>query len=343
MNSFFDMLKKIYPNILDDMQQRYMILHYIDMYQPVGRRTIAEVSHITERVVRREVEFLQNQGLIFVTSKGMQLTKEGTVVVEQLAKVIRDITGVDVLEKRIREKLHIDHVIIVSGDSDHDEWVKHEMGKACVSYLKKVVKPGYTIAVTGGTTMATVAEVMTPFDGQHDDYLFVPARGGIGEKVESQANTIAAEMAKRAHAAYRMLFVPDLLSEKAYETVLSEPAINEILEQIRGANIVLHGVGDALTMATRRNASETSIEKLMEHGAVGEAFGYYFDKSGNVIHKVRTVGLQLEDLTSERHVITVAGGKSKGQAILSYFKNGKSNVLITDEAVAEQLLRESSL
>ncbi|MDY0408860.1 sugar-binding domain-containing protein [Virgibacillus soli] len=51
----------------------------------------------------------------------------------------------------------------------------------------------------------------------------------------------------------------------------------------------------------------------------------------------------MEDLTSKKHVVTVAGGKSKGQAIISYFKNGKSDVLITDEAAAEQILRDVSL
>ncbi|MDY0408862.1 sugar-binding domain-containing protein [Virgibacillus soli] len=207
MNSFFEMLKKIYPNILEDMQQRYKVLHCIGLYEPIGRRTLAEATGLTERVARREVEFLQDQGLLFVTSKGMQLSKEGTLLLEQLANVLQDITGKSVLEKRIREMLHIDHVMIISGNSDQDDWVKYEMGKACVAYLKKIVQPGFTLAVTGGTTMAAVAEAMTPFDDNHR-YLFVPARGGIGEKVESQANTIAAEMAKRAHASYRMLFVP---------------------------------------------------------------------------------------------------------------------------------------
>lgn len=37
------------------------------------------------------------------------------------------------------------------------------------------------VAVTGGTTLEAVAEMMTP-DSKNRKLLFVPARGGLGEK-----------------------------------------------------------------------------------------------------------------------------------------------------------------
>ncbi|KHF30039.1 Central glycolytic genes regulator [Anoxybacillus sp. BCO1] len=50
--------------------------------------------------------------------------------------------------------------------------------------------------MTGGTTLAAVAEMMTP-DAKYRDVLFVPARGGLGEDVTNQANTICARMLKK--------------------------------------------------------------------------------------------------------------------------------------------------
>ena len=44
--------------------------------------------------------------------------------------------------------------------------------------------------------------------------LFVPARGGMGENVESEANTICAKMAESAMGNYRLLYVPDQLVAK---------------------------------------------------------------------------------------------------------------------------------
>ncbi len=58
--------------------------------------------------------------------------------------------------------------------------------------------------------------------------------------------------------------------------------------------------------------------------AVGEAFGYYFNEEGEVVHKVPTIGLQLEDLSHIEHVIAVAGGSSKAKAIRAYMKSAPS-------------------
>lgn len=343
MSELINLQKKLYPDLLAVMQERYRILTTVSNFQPIGRRALAEYSSITERVIRAEVELLQEQGLLQVTTKGMLMTEEGKLVIKQMAPVMKDITGVTVLEQQLQDKLHVGRAIVVSGNSDKEDWVKLEMGKASVSFLKTIINDPKTIAVTGGTTMEAVAHAMYPI-AEDESCLFVPARGGIGEKVENQANTIAAEMARRASGDYRLLYVPDSLSETSYQTMLHEPSIKEILQLIHSSDIVLHGIGDALTMAKRRKTADNVIQQLIDDDAVSEAFGYYFNKAGDVVHKVRTIGMQLEDLNTAQYVITVAGGSSKAQAIISYFKQEKrqSDLFITDEAAAKQILKENS-
>lgn len=342
MRAFIDLQKKLFPDVLEVIQRRYQLLYYIQIMQPVGRRALAENVKLAERTVRSEVDFLNEQGAVEITSRGMHLSYEGQNILEQLAEFIKEVSGIGVLEQQLKDKLNLDYAIVVPGDSDELNWVKQEMGKACVQYLKKHMVPDQAIAITGGTTMASVAQVMTPFKGA-DQCLYVPARGGLGERVENQANSICAEMAKKAKGDYRLLYVPDPLSEESYQTIKEEPSIKEVLDIIRNAEIVIHGVGDALTMAERRKTSPEQLELIKKHKAVGEAFGYYFNVKGEIVHKVRTVGLQLEDLKSANHVIAVAGGRSKAQAISSYFQPGQSNVLITDEGAAQELIREFSL
>ena len=184
--------------------------------------------------------------------------------------------------------------------------------------------------------MAAVANEMQPFKGYN--CMFVPARGGVGEKVENHTNTIVAQMAKAEKGDYRLLHVPDPLSETLYQTLLEEPLIQETLPIIKNADIVLHGIGEAMTMANRRKTSNEHMSKLNEEKAVSEAFGYYFNKSGDIVHKVRTIGIHLDDL-ERTNVISVAGGKSKAQAIASFMKLGKSDVLITDEAAANEMIQ----
>lgn len=338
LKDLLNIQQKLYPDLLDIMQKRYKILHYIQMMQPIGRRSLAENLQLKEREVRSEIDFLSKYGFIMVTSKGMTLTDEGDSIVEKLSSFMNEISEFRVLESQIKDKLQLEHVIIVSGNSDLQPSVKQELGKACVQYLHSILTSDQTIAVTGGTSMAEVANQMKPIE-HAANCTFVPARGGLGEQVENQANTICAQMAKKANGNYRMLYVPDPLSEETYHSIIEEPAIKDILEMIRDTKIVLHSIGDAFTMAKRRKASEKVLNKLRRGNAVSEAFGYYLDEQGEVVYKVRTVGMQLEELQHAQYVIAVAGGSSKAKAIQSYFKQGKSNVLITDEAAANELLK----
>lgn len=342
MKELIQLQQQIVPELLDIMEQRYIILEQVQTLQPIGRRTLAENANLTERQVRGEIHFLQQQGLIEVTKRGMFVTKKGTLLLEKLSKLMKVIKGLSVLEKKVGETLNINEVIVVSGNSDEDPEIKQEMGKACVDILKQMVKKNSTIAVTGGTTMAALADVMTPFN-QEKNVLFVPARGGSGEKMENQAGRIVAEMARKTGGKYRLFHAPELLSDSAYESLSKEPSIKEVLNFIKNADIVIHGIGDALTMAERRKTPSDIIEILKEEQAVGEAFGYYFNGDGEIVYKLKTLGIHLEDLDRADYVIAVAGGKSKAKAIQAYAKQGKSDLLITDSAAAEEIVRGNPL
>ncbi|MBA5819253.1 hypothetical protein H3281_26730, partial [Escherichia coli] len=75
---------------------------------------------------------------------------------------------------------------------------------------------------------------------------------------------------------------------EAYRSLLKEPAIQEGLRLVQSANAIILGIGDALAMAKRRHTGEDVLEKIIHRKAVGEAFGYYFDEQGEVVHKVPT-------------------------------------------------------
>jgi len=339
MRTLIDAQKKLLPDLLETMQKRYQILQYIRLMQPIGRRVLATNLGLSERVLRSEVEFLKEQSLIDVSSAGMSLTLEGNELLETLEDVMKEVLGLKDLENKIKNILQIKSVIIIAGDSDRSPWVKKEMGRACVACMKEKLASNSIVAVTGGTTLAAVAEMMTP-DPKQSDVLFVPARGGLGEDVKNQANTICAKMAEQAKGNYRLLHVPDQLSNEAYQSMIEEPWIKEVLQLIRSATMVVHGIGDAMTMAKRRKTPPDELEKIEKNNAVAEAFGYYFNQEGEVVHKVKTIGIQLEDVEKADFVIAVAGGSSKAKAIKAYVKQAQNSILITDEGAAKELLRD---
>lgn len=336
--SLIDIQKRLLPDLLPVMQRRFDILQYISLMEPVGRRSLSLSLGLTERILRGEVSLLKEQNLILVSSIGMSLTPEGRDVLDGLRNMMRELAGLNSLELQVQKTLGVEKVIIVSGNSDESPWVKSELGRACAICMKGMLAGENIIAVTGGTTMAAVAEMLTPEVSK--DILFVPARGGIGEDVQNQANTICARMAEHTQAKHRVLYVPDQVSSEMYQTIVKEPLIHEVLALIKSANIVLHGIGDAITMAERRKTGSDELGKLREKQAVSEAFGYYFNDVGEIVHKVHTIGLQLDDLANVEHVIAVAGGASKAKAIRSYMKQVPPNtILITDEGAAKQLLQ----
>lgn len=339
LHSLLKIQKRVLPDLIQVMQKRYHILKFIGMMEPVGRRSLSQNLGMTERVLRSEVQFLKEQDLISISSTGMSLTQDGKEILDELDSLMGKITGLHELAQQIKERFSIKHVVVVSGNSDESPWVKSELGRATVQSMKRCLKDKNIIAVTGGTTMASIADSLSP-EFTTNEVIFVPARGGIGEDVENQANTICAKMAAKTNAKHKVLYLPDEVTKDLYDSFIKDPNIKEVLTLIQSANIVLHGIGDALTMAERRKTRKEALEKIIERKAVGEAFGYYFNENGEVVHKVQTVGLQLEDLQNVEHIFAVAGGASKGKAISSYLKQApKGTILITDESAALQLLK----
>lgn len=342
MKEFIHIQQMLVPDLIPMMKRRYEALYFVKLMQPVGRRTLSSMLGLTERVLRSEVTFLKEQGLLHIETSGMSITEQGNFVLQELEWFFRDFSGLNRLETSLKEMLQVEQVIVVQGDSDESDWVKKELGQACITCIKKYASAQNIVAVTGGTTMAAVADLMTP-EPSLKDLLFVPARGGLGEHVENQANTICAKMAEKAKAQYRLLHVPEQVSEEVYETLIEEPSIKSVLDLIRRSNIIIHGIGDATTMASRRKSENDVINRLKNGDAIGEAFGYYFDINGEIIHRVNTVGVQLEEIANVPHLISIAGGKSKAKAIEAFFRFRSSGILITDEGAAKQLLRDFPL
>ncbi|MFP5112692.1 sugar-binding transcriptional regulator [Bacillaceae bacterium C204] len=339
MQSLIDIQKRLLPDLLQVLQKRYSILRYIGFMQPVGRRSLAVSLGYTERVLRGEVDFLREQDLIYTNNVGMSLTPEGKNLLEDLEGFMRELKGIDVMELELKHKLGIKKAIIVPGNSDESPMVKGELGKASAICMKKLLSGKNIIAVTGGSTMAAVAERLSPEITQKE-LLFVPARGGVGEDVQNQANTICSIMSRNTQSKHRVFYVPDQVSTDIYESLIREPDIHEVLKLIKSASMVLHGIGDAITMAERRKTNPEILSMLESSKAVGEAFGYYFNEQGEIVHKVLTIGLQLEDLVGIPNVIAVAGGTSKAKAIKAYLKQAPaSTILITDEGAARKLLK----
>ncbi len=334
-----EILSLLAPEFPEILVRRYCLLRKIYYSAPVGRRTLAAYFEVGERVLRREVTVLREQGLIIVEPRGISLTTLGEAVVLSVTPDLKSFLGLTVLEDKLLKLLKVKRVLVVPGDLESDEVVLLEMGRAAARILRECLVADMVLAISGGTSCAAVAD-MLPEAPAPPGITVVPARGGLGEVVDYQANTIAARVALKLNARYRLLYLPDSLSQAALQMLLREKEIKEVITLINAARVLLHGIGTAEEMARRRGAGPEEMKRLCRRGAVGEVFGVFYNCRGEVVERIPSLGLYHEGLGQRVHnAIVVAGGRRKARAIAAVVGNHPRDLLILDEGAAKEILR----
>ena len=133
-------------------------------------------------------------------------------------------------------------------------------------------------------------------------------------------------------------------NEKLAIQLKQEKSIHKILDMVPHSNLTIIGIGalnERATLVKEGHLNIQDIEIFKSKGAVGDLLNQFYDIDGNVInlelHK-RLITTKIHLLKSLNHVVAVAGGIEKKEAILGALKGGYINVLITDETIAYSLL-----
>lgn len=338
MENIIVALEKIIPEGIQSFRSRYALLQIVRDEAPIGRRALASMLNLSERLVRSELELLTGQGLLEASHLGVSITQEGKTLLSSLYIAVEELETLKDLEDEVMSILPIKQAIVVRGDVDVEEATRDNLGKAGANLLTSLLHSQMIVSLTGGTTLAKMVEHMPSFDYTDKNVTIMPARGSIGEKVEYEANTLVVNLAKKLHAKYELLNIPDNLSEDSIEFIKREPHIQKRLQKIPKSDIIIFGLGDAFKMAKRRREPMSVMELLSKKEAIGEAFRYYFDKNGQIIYAPKTLGVDLEIAKKIPIRIAVAGGKSKARAILAATSLLKDSYLILDEGAANEII-----
>lgn len=333
-------LQKVLPEAFETMLRRYHILDVINREEPIGRRLLSERVHLTERIIRKEVDALKINRLITSTSAGMSLTIDGHETLDELSELLESYTQFYEMEKELAKRLGIQACVIIPGNLDEDSTVLPKMADQTVEIMNRLLgDKKQIISVMGGTTLNEVANYMDSDLGKNRELLFVPARGGLGDDPMIEANVIAQRMAQQTGGQFHGLYAPEYVHEQIYQELLKEPEIKNTLQLVESASLILYSIGNPIEMAKRRGLNESTLQLLIDKKAVAEAFGEFIDKDGNIVYKLSNIGLQSSSLKKIEHIVTVAGGSKKANAIKSYLKTAPSHTwLVTDEAAANKIL-----
>ncbi|WP_297519344.1 sugar-binding transcriptional regulator [uncultured Clostridium sp.] len=337
MHNILNLQKIIVPELVEVLEKRYSILRTINYNAPIGRRMLASKLDLGERIVRTEVNFLKDQNLIEISTPGMTVTSEGIKILDDLKWFIHELKGLSQVEQKVKELLKVRKVIVIPGNVRQDKSILPDLGKAASTYISKTVKNNDIIAITGGSAVKELVDSFHKMQNMQG-ILVVPARGGMGKKVETQANTLAANLSEKLKGSYKMLHIPENVNANILKSLYEQDDIREVIDLIKSANILIYGIGRADKMVLKRGISEEQQQKLLDSGAIGEAFGCYFDNESKVISVSTSPGININSLKNVREEIAVAGGDDKVEAIIATLFNNNKVVLVTDECAAEKII-----
>lgn len=333
---FVQLMRQFAPDLAGEMALRSLVLERIAAMAPIGRRQLAARLGLPEREIRGAAAALREQGFIELNASGMVLTDKASTVLPAAREFSRAMRGLTDMENQLAVLLHVDKVCIAAGDADQDARILQDVGRLAAQRVRSALHSGMTLAVTGGASVQQTARFLqsqTPLN-----VMVVPARGGMGRSVETQANTIAAEIAQRLGGHHRLIHLPDSMNDTARQEMLRLPEVAEVMALIQRADVILHGIGRAEVTMKTVNLPASTARQLMKQGAAGEAFGAYYDAEGRCLMESSSVGVDLARLSPSCCMMAVAAGASKAEAIIAVLRHRPHALLATDEGAARRML-----
>lgn len=158
--------QRLLPEMYPLLQSRYRILQAVQLMQPIGRRTLADSLKMTEREIRKETDILREQGLLDSQKSGMVCTDDGEEVIEKLRAIVYEWSGLTQLAKLLENHFGIQHVVVVPGDYSEDNTILTMLGKEAALQFMSTAFDEQVVAVTGGKSVASLAQFLHPLDGQ---------------------------------------------------------------------------------------------------------------------------------------------------------------------------------
>lgn len=332
-------LEKLLPEFTAMFKTRYMILQQILQRGPVGRRALGQELTLSERAVRAEIEQLEKQGLIHISTKGMTITKLGEEILSSLYMPYHKLDELSRLEEEIVNALGLKKAIIVKGHFGESDTVENDIGIAFGSLLEEILTDGKNLAITGGTTIAKMVDYMPRMSHKVKKLHVLPARGSVGERVELHANTIAVKLAMKLDANYEVLTIPDNLSNQSIHFIKNEPQMQKLLQKLAKTDMIIFGIGNAMKMARHRREAPEVLKLLEVKNAISESFRHYFNAEGEVVYGQDVIGVSPSMAKNIPYRIAVAGGEEKASAILASRALLKEGYLILDEGAAREILK----
>jgi len=273
--------------------------------------------------------------------------KEGIIEIN----IIDPLKRKEKLEKKLRKKYDLRDVIVMPVPNIASLDIKKELGKIASDTIKKMLRDGDIIGISGGST---IYEMVKSIDQLTlSNITVVPMFGAFLSVYDIDndlyTNNIVRQLAEKTNNAdVANISAPGKVESKEIREMLtSHKTIKKGLNIAKKCSVSIVGIGTAKPNASVFSTevlTKSDLRELKNEKAVGDICLQFFDKQGQPINQFneKVIGISLKDIKEMPLVIGVAGGgEGKSKAIKAALKGGYLHILITDQLTAEKILEEN--
>lgn len=225
--------------------------------------------------------------------------------------------------------------------------LSESLAKAAAQYLECTLTSEKLLGIGWGEAVTRTLQHLSIDPANHVS--IVTLTGGVNYYFQKQNYSLDGGLGK-FQGRFHIIPAPFLASsEDMASSILSEPAVRDILELAGVSSTILVGIGGLSSDATivkeeKMTLKEmTTIKKL--NGA-GDILGQFYNDEGEILtlpHHGRRIGLSINRLKEMKNVVGVAGGPEKIDAIYGAMNGGYVQTLITDEDTALRLMKKEAM
>ncbi|GAB6902111.1 sugar-binding transcriptional regulator [Kineosporia succinea] len=250
-------------------------------------------------------------------------------------------------EQALCERFGLRGAAVVPENAAGDEQeLLSAVGRSAAQFLSDLSPVPKLLGVSWGRTMDAVARWMTP--GWANGVHVVQLNGSMRvSRTPNGAPELAARIASAGAGRVSLLPVPAIVDEPTTRQALEQDSsVSGVLDLASHAGVVIFGLGalgvDSVLVESGYLSAD-DISGLGAAGAVGDALGRFITADGSLADPSldeRTLGVDLDVLTSIHTRIAVAAGPRKHQVVRAALRRGLCTALVTDAGTAKFLLEQ---
>ncbi len=211
------------------------------------------------------------------------------------------------------------------------------VGALAAHHLAERLRPGGTLAISWGETVAAVAAAL-PHDPSRRTRVVQMIGASGTPRPAIDGPELAQAFARRLGGEYRTLNAPLVVDDAALARALvRQQPVAEVLAEAAGADIALIGLGSldpqSSSLLRAGYVGHEELARCAAAGIVGDAGGHMLDAGGAVVASelsARMVRLDEASLRGVPEVVAVAHGPRKVAVVAAALRSGLVDVLVSD-------------